>query len=94
MQFRSDYKLGEHTAGEILDDVLAQTKYLSKYDEEIEEDLARIENVKELAAVAAEFSDITSFLEKVSLACRVLCRGKGEKDKNSITLMTLPRPRD
>lgn len=90
MTMRASYDPAEHTAAEILDQVLTVTKYLAKYDEEIEDDLARIENVKELGAVAEEFRDLPSFLENVALVQAEYYAGeKGVRDKNAVTLMTL-----
>ncbi|EKE11598.1 MAG: hypothetical protein ACD_15C00050G0001, partial [uncultured bacterium] len=52
---------------EILDQVLESSSYLELYNPEIEEDLSRLENIKELRSVAAEFSDLNQFLENVAL---------------------------
>lgn len=52
---------------EILDNTLKTTGYLDLYDEKDPEDLARLENIKELRSVAINFPDLTDFLENVSL---------------------------
>ncbi len=52
---------------DILDAVLQDTDYLSKYRKETEENLARLENIKELRSVATEFPNINDFLENVAL---------------------------
>lgn len=52
---------------EILGMVLESSKYLEQFDDEVAEELSRIENVKELLAVAEEFEDLTTFLENVAL---------------------------
>ncbi len=52
---------------EIMDKVLQKTDYLSKYQKETEENLARLENIKELRSVATEFPNIVEFLENVAL---------------------------
>lgn len=90
------YEIKKHTTSEIMDTILTVTKYLEKYDEDIEEDLARIENVKELLAVANEFPDLSEFLENVALVQSEYYAGeiaKSRRDKNTkteaITLMTL-----
>lgn len=70
---------------EILDKTLKVTGYLEKYDEEDEEDLVRLENIKELSSVATEFRDLTEFLENVALVEQTDLINKEE----SITLMTL-----
>ena len=75
---------------EILDKVLRETGYLSLYDQKDEEDLGRLENIKELRSVAINFPDITNFLENVSLVEQEYLpdRPNGEK-KDAVTLMTL-----
>lgn len=76
---------------DILDGVIKVTGYLELYDEKIEEDRMRLENIKELRSVAINFPDLTEFLENVSLVEQEYNSEKqrdGEK-KNAITLMTL-----
>lgn len=78
---------------EIMDKVLFATNYLDKFKRESEENLARLENIKELRSVAAEFPQLTDFLENVALveaetdsAKAVLSKDEG---KDAVTLMTL-----
>lgn len=52
---------------EVLDEVLAVTKYPERYDPHIPEEAARLENIQELRSVAQEFSTLESFLENVAL---------------------------
>ncbi|MBI3290089.1 UvrD-helicase domain-containing protein [Candidatus Microgenomates bacterium] len=52
---------------ELLDKILEVTKYLELYTQEEEEDRARLENIKELRSVAAEFSELNEFLEQIAL---------------------------
>jgi DNA helicase-2/ATP-dependent DNA helicase PcrA len=59
--------LSSFTTLEIMDSVLQKTDYLSKYKRETEENLMRLENIKELRSVAAEFPDLHEFLENVAL---------------------------
>lgn len=76
---------------DILDGVIRATGYLELYDEKIEEDRMRLENIKELRSVAISFPDPTDFLENVSLVEQEYSSEKqidGNK-KNAITLMTL-----
>jgi DNA helicase II / ATP-dependent DNA helicase PcrA len=55
------------TTLDLLDMVLNKTGYLEKYEIDSEENLARLENIKELRSVAAEFPNIHEFLENVAL---------------------------
>lgn len=83
----------KYTTLELLDSVLQKTDYLSLYEKETEENLARLENVKELRSVATEFPNVHEFLENVSLveaeqdSSKRLTINKG--GKNAVTLMTL-----
>lgn len=85
----------ELTTIDLLDSVLRVTGYLELYDEKIEEDRMRLENIKELRSVAISFPDLTDFLENVSLVEQEYNSEKKEKNlpagrqENAITLMTL-----
>ncbi len=76
---------------EILDEVLKSTGYIELFNQNDEEDLARLENIKELRSVAMEFPKLPEFLENIALTEREatrLRRGSGEA-KEAVTLMTL-----
>jgi len=76
----------------ILDDALKETDYLSLYDEKDEEDLARLENIKELRSVAIAFTNINMFLENVSLVEQEYMPDNIKDDdgkKDAMNLMTL-----
>lgn len=81
------------TTLDILDIVIQKTDYLSLFSKESEENLARLENIKELRSVATEFPDINEFLENIALveaqtdSDRHLNNGKNQS--NQVTLMTL-----
>lgn len=83
----------ELTTIQWLDDILKNTKYLEKFDENDPQELGRIENVKELRSVAEEFKDLNQFLENVALIQEEYM--PKEKDnlkdinKEKITLMTV-----
>ena len=86
------------TTLEMLDSILQHTDYLSKYKVENEENLARLENIKELRSVAMEFPDLYEFLENVALIEAEPSfvptkseprKGKQDDKKNCVTLMTL-----
>ncbi len=78
---------------EILDIVMQKTDYLTLFAKESEENIARLENIKELRSVATEFPDINEFLENIALveaqtdSDRHLSNGKSQS--NQVTLMTL-----
>ncbi len=70
-----------------LEGVLGATKYLELYDENIEEEKQRLENIKELSSVAVKFPNLTEFLENIALVEQEYASEKETKD--AITLMTL-----
>ena len=76
---------------ELLDGTIKATNYLDLYDENVEEDRARLENIKELRSVAIEFPNLTEFLENVALVEQEYHSDKqaNGEEKNAITLMTL-----
>ena len=80
------------TPAELLEQVIEKSQYLQQFDEEIEEELGRIENIKELQSVAAEFDNLAEFLENVALVQAEYYEGeklgKGDK-RDAVTLMTL-----
>lgn len=90
-----NYWKEKSTTLDLLDTVLQETNYLDKYKKETEENLARLENIKELRSVATEFPKIDEFLENVALVeAEQLEQGKirtsnKRDDANRVTLMTL-----
>lgn len=75
----------------LIDKVLEATDYLLLIDDGTEQGLMRVENVKELKSVAADFENLVIFLENVTLMEGKVAPVKSyETDKpNSVTLMTL-----
>jgi len=82
------------TTLELMETILQKTNYLEKYKRESEENLQRLENIKELRSVASEFSEIYSFLENVALVeaeqkSSMTIEAALNIDKGRVTLMTL-----
>lgn len=73
---------------EILEQILTVTSYKDRFDKEDPTDLARLENIQELQAVALQFPDIQEFLAQLALV-------GGERVKETadegpaVTLMSL-----
>jgi len=94
-EFRQEVgSIEKFTTLDLLDSVLAKTDYLDLYQKESEENLARLENIKELRSVAAQFPEINEFLENVSLVEaeqneRGNIKNQTDQKKNAVTLMTL-----
>lgn len=85
-------KLDSLTTSEVMEAIFEATGYLDLFDPEREEDLMRLENIKELRSVATEFPQLIDFLENVALVQQeYLPAGtalpKGKKN-NAVTLMT------
>jgi DNA helicase-2/ATP-dependent DNA helicase PcrA len=81
------------TTLDILDVVIQKTDYLALFQKESEENIARLENLKELRSVATEFPNINDFLENVALveappknSARTTVHGSQD---DCVTLMTL-----
>lgn len=81
----------EMTTLDLLDEILRRTGYVKRLDDGTEENLARIENIKELHSVATEFDNLSDFLENVALVQQEQMPNQPVKnDKaDAVTLMTL-----
>lgn len=64
---RESVRLRELPPLEVLEEFAKETAYFEKFSEKDEEDVGRLENIKELLAVASEFSSLGEFLESVAL---------------------------
>ena len=72
---------------ELLDGILHDFGYLDYLDDGSEESLARIENLKELRVVTAQYDSLQTFLENIAL---IESSNKAElKNDDSVVLMTL-----
>ena len=79
----------ELTTLDLLDKVVQTTKYLEFLDQKNEDDLARLENIKELRSVATEFPNLFEFLEQVALVEAAQSPKNSESSNNGkVTLMT------
>jgi DNA helicase-2/ATP-dependent DNA helicase PcrA len=82
----------ENNTLDILDEVLRATGYLEQFEETNEEDAARLENIKELRSVAAQFNSLPDFLENIALTEKEAKRRQAqewEDNRGAVTLMTL-----
>lgn len=75
---------------DLMEKIFNDVGYLELYDPEIPEDYSRLENIKELKAVAVNFPNLVEFLEQVALVESEYFETEKKKDKNAgIRLMTL-----
>jgi DNA helicase-2/ATP-dependent DNA helicase PcrA len=82
----------DYTSLQLMDSLFQKTDYLSAYQKDTEENMQRLENIKELRSVATQFQNLDEFLENVALV-------ESEQDSSGaihniekvgkITLMTL-----
>jgi len=85
-------QLDSMTTLDIMDLVIQRIDYLALFQKQTEENLARLENLKELRSVATEFPNIHDFLENVALVEAEQDSKKRIKlsgEQNNVTLMTL-----
>ncbi len=80
----------EKNTDQLMEEILQATGYLKLYNPEIEEDYARLENIKELKSVALTFPKLNDFLEQVALVEAEYSEGeKKARGKDGVRLMTL-----
>lgn len=72
--------------GKLLEEIINVVGFLERFDERDEEDVARIENINELLAVASDYENIEKFLESAALSESEI---KQHKSNAKITLMTV-----
>ncbi len=81
------------TTLDLLDIVIQKTDYLALFQKETEENIARLENLKELRSVATEFPNLNDFLENVTLVEATQDSNKhvmaSSQLRDCVTLMTL-----
>ncbi len=90
-KIREDLK--DYSTLELMDKIVQSTDYLGLYQKESEENIARLENIKELRSVATEFPNIENFLENVTLVEaeqneKGFLKSATINKGNSVTLMT------
>lgn len=85
--FRQDKeKLATGQPGELLEEIVNVTNFLDRFDERDEEDVARLENINELLAVASEYETVGQFLESAALSESDI---KQHRSNAKINLMTI-----
>jgi DNA helicase-2/ATP-dependent DNA helicase PcrA len=86
--WREGVGVSEKATLELMDEALRAAGYLTRYNMEDEEDLARLENIKELRSVAERFPELTQFLEQVALVEQEAVKSL-DGEKKAVVLMTL-----
>ncbi len=90
MEFMETFNKEDKPSIEVMDEVIKAVDYLSLYDPKDEEDIPRLENIKELRSVAIEFPSLSGFLENITLVeQQQSSTGSLKTTGNAVTLMTL-----
>lgn len=75
---------------ELLQHILKESDYLSRFDKNDPEEFQKLENIQELQNVAAQFTDASVFLENIALVQDdYLADAPSDEPRNAITLMSL-----
>jgi len=77
---------------QILESLVVNSSYLDRYNPQEEDDLKKIENIKELKSVAATYPKLNDFLENVALVQQEYSlqeKNKKQENRNGVRLMTL-----
>ncbi len=70
----------------LVDFLLQQAGYLELFDDHDEDDRTRLENIQELRSVCAQYTDVTQFLESVSLIEEEAMRTQSSDDARVVLL--------
>jgi DNA helicase-2/ATP-dependent DNA helicase PcrA len=87
-----DINIKTLTSLQILESLVTASGYLNKYDPKDEDDIKKIENIKELKSVAANFPILNDLLENVALVQQEYSlqeKNKKKDNKEGVRLMTL-----
>lgn len=89
-QILKNYTLDQLEPEPLIREILEVTNYLDKFDKKDPEDVARVENIKELLNVASQFSQVLNFLENIALVQNDYMIDNDLSDEpEAITLMSL-----
>lgn len=80
--------LEDITTTEIIEKILKEVGYLGQFNDSDEEDLERLQNIRELQTVAQNFPRLAEFMEQVMLVESEYAAGE-KKGANGVRLMTL-----
>lgn len=75
-----------NNTSEIIEEIIQETKYLDRFDKHSQDDESKVENIRELLAVATEYNDPIKFLESAALA---ESESRRDQANSKITLMTI-----
>jgi DNA helicase-2/ATP-dependent DNA helicase PcrA len=92
LAWKKNQKVKKLNTHDLLDKILKKTKYLDRFNPKDEQDLQRIDNIKELFSVCREFPKLEDFLENVALVEQEYLpqdSAKINNKKNAVNLMTL-----
>lgn len=82
-------ELDNYSTLDLMDNLVKEIGYLDLYKKDTEENISRLENIKELRSVATQFSILNEFLENVALVEQEESSKLAGDEGNRVTLMTL-----
>ncbi len=85
----SEGNFEDYSTLELMDNLVREIGYLDLYQKQTEENITRLENIKELRSVATQFPNINDFLENVALVEQEVSSKLRGDENNQVTLMTL-----
>jgi len=80
----------------LLESLVVNSGYLTKFDPKDEDDQRKIENIRELKSVAASFTKLADFLENIALVQQEYSlqeKNKKKENRDGVRLMTFIRAR-
>lgn len=89
-QILKNYTLEQLEPEPLIREILETTNYLDKFDKKDPEDFSRVDNIKELLNVAAQFDQVLNFLENIALVQNDFLSDSSLSDEpDAITMMSL-----
>lgn len=82
-------ELDGYSTLDLMDNLIREIGYLDLYKKDTEENISRLENIKELRSVATQFPMLNEFLENVALVEQEESSKLAGDEGNRVTLMTL-----
>lgn len=91
-QHLDNLEIKKMTSLQILESLVVNSGYLSKFNPQEEDDQKKIENIKELKSVAATYPHLSDFLENIALVQQEYSlqeKNKKKENRDGVRLMTL-----
>lgn len=90
--YLSTLDVAKLTSAQLLETLILNSGYLEKFDLKDEDDLRKVDNIKELKSVAATYPQINDFLENIALVQQEYSlqeKNNSKENREGVRLMTL-----